>query len=139
VKLLVCGSRRSFSYRALVWSKLDEWYANKKAMSPKDKGFELEIIEGCCQYSADRYAEEWAKINNIKCNHYPANGKPLLRNIQMLKDCDSVIAFWDFWSYGTSFVISRATAMKKPITIIRIERGVEVIEKIDKGEFVGEL
>ena len=103
MKLLVCGSRGKFSnYREKVFNTLDE-YKSKCV---------IEIVEGCCPDSADRYAEEWAEKNNVKIHHFPSNsGNYLKRNIQMLEECDEIVAFWDGWSYGTAQTIAQAVMM----------------------------
>jgi hypothetical protein len=120
MKVLICGSRESSKipdiYAFLVGQELD-----KLKLSSDVRWKDFEIVEGCCLNSADEYAERWAEKNSVKVNHYPStSGNYLKRNIKMVEAADQVIAFWDFWSYGTSFVISRAVAKGIPVKIIRI-------------------
>ena len=113
-KVLVCGTRGKFKdYRELVHDYLG-------GMG------EIEIIEGCCPNSADQYAEEFAK-NQIyptaKITHFPGNpGNYLKRNVEMVKACDVVVAFYDGWSYGTAHTIARAVALGKEIQIVTLDK-----------------
>jgi hypothetical protein len=109
---LVCGSRGKFqNYRELVRAMLDRY-----------KITIFKIIEGCCPDSADQFAEEWAKENNITIKHFPANtGNYLKRNIEMVHACDIVLAFWDGFSYGTAHTIATAKLNRKEIFIIPLQ------------------
>lgn len=111
MKLMVCGTRKKVKlYQVMVFlnlSKAQELYED------------LEIIEGCCKDSADEYAEKWAEMNKVKLHHYPAtSGTYLKRNVEMVDDCDIVVAFWDGYSYGTAHSIAQAVLLKKPVEII---------------------
>lgn len=109
-KILICGTRKK-GYQGIVIAKL--------CSVKKERDFE--IIEGCCPNSADEYAEEYAKGENIKIYHYPAiSGKYLTRNIEMVTACDEVIAFWDGFSYGTAQTIATAIKQHKPVTIVEL-------------------
>jgi hypothetical protein len=112
-KLLVCGTRGTFlKYKEMVEEELD-----------KIKEDVSEIIEGCCPASADQYAEEWTVKNNFPIRHYPANsGNYLKRNVEMVKTCHVVIAFWDGFSYGTAHTIATAVALGKIVNIIPLAR-----------------
>lgn len=112
---LICGSRKK-NYKELVFKELD------KLLSDTILPGKIEIIEGCCPNSADVYAEEWAKKNDISIHHHPAvQGGYLKRNIEMVNKSDLVIAFWDGFSYGTSHTISHAVLNNKKIIIIPIK------------------
>ncbi|MCJ7768756.1 nucleoside 2-deoxyribosyltransferase [Candidatus Bathyarchaeota archaeon] len=109
-KILVCGSRSK---------KLDEEFIFKTLC--EEITMDDTVIEGCCEGSPDKIAEQVAMKKWAKLEHHPASaGMRLKRNIKMLEKCDRVVALWDFWSYGTSFLISRAVAMGKPVKIIKI-------------------
>ncbi len=62
----------------------------------------------------DRYAREYAIMNDIPLVEYLPDYKtygrkaPLLRNLQIVDNCDSLIAFWDGKSRGTKFTIDYA-------------------------------
>ena len=108
LKILICGTRKK-GYDKLVRAKLNSIEE------------EFEIIHGDCKDSADVYAQKWAWGNEVKEEPYPSTpGNYLKRNIEMVKVCDKVIAFWDKFSYGTCFVISRAFILGKPIEIVDI-------------------
>jgi hypothetical protein len=106
---LICGTRKK-GYKELVFTKLNE-------MSDKPQS----IIEGCCPDSADSYAEEWAKQNNIPIQHHPAtSGNYLRRNIEMIEKADLVICFWNGYSYGSCHTVAQAVLKNKPVIIISI-------------------
>ena len=106
---LICGTRKK-DYANLVRQVLGEIFSAKRVFH-EDEEWKPQILEGCCPHSADQYAEEWAKENNIDDQHYPPEeGNYLKRNLEMLDDCTEVIAFFDGYSYGTSFVIANAVA-----------------------------
>ena len=113
LKLLVCGTRKkSFDYN-LVCYHLNKNYEQLIG--------NIEIIEGCCPKSADIIAEEWAKQNKIKVNHFPSTiGNYLKRNIEMVNLADEVLCFWDKFSYGTCHTIAHAVKKGIPIKIIEV-------------------
>lgn len=43
---------------------------------------------------------------------------PLVRNIDIVNECDYVLAFWDGKSRGTKYTINRAEKRGKPVKII---------------------
>ena len=59
----------------------------------------------------DTIAENWAKANKLeylvfKPNYNPCGKKaPLVRDEDMVKACDIVIAFWDGKSHGTAYTL----------------------------------
>lgn len=113
MKLLVCGTRdKKMNYKKLVYSVLD------LIVKP-----EL-ILHGACQKSADEYAQEWAKKNNVKTKPFPGfKGTYLKRNIEMVKELqsgDSVLAFWDGWSYGTAHTVATAVLFGIEVRIVGI-------------------
>lgn len=109
MKILICGTRKK-GYDKIVRAKLNSIEG------------EFETIEGCCPNSADQYAEEWARENEFKLFHFPANkGNYLKRNIEMVEACDRVIAFWDGFSYGTAHTIATAVFMCKPVEVVMIK------------------
>ena len=117
MKLLICGTRKAHSYRGLVYTKLSQI---KSAINKTD---DLEIIEGCCPDSADKWAEEWAIAREIKIYHYPStSGNYLKRNIEMIEQADMVIAFWDDFSYGTAHTIAHAAKKGILINIVDISK-----------------
>ncbi len=117
-KILICGTRNS---KLPNRNRTDYGWLVRQILRNLKEREEFEIVEGCCLDSGDAYAEEWAKENNIKVNHFPSTtGNYLKRNIEMVKACDEVIAFWDGFSYGTSQTIATAVRLNKPVTIVDI-------------------
>jgi hypothetical protein len=111
-KIFVCGTRKK-GYEKIVFEALD----SAKEMF----GLDMLIIEGCCQDSADSYAEEWCRKNNIPLKHFPGTpGNYLNRNIEMAEECDECLAFWDGYSYGTAHSISQCTKLGKEVIIFDI-------------------
>jgi len=118
---LICGTQiKNKSYKRVVFKILDKQVWNERFIY-KDWKPES-IIEGCCQDSADSYAEEWAIKEGINIQHFPStSGNYLKRNIEMVRKLtrnDLVIAFWDGFSYGTAHTIANATARKIPVMVI---------------------
>ena len=74
----------------------------------------------------DTLARQFAEQNNIPIieflPEYPKYGRkaPLMRNIQIVENCDFVISFWDGTSPGTKFTIEYTKKLGKPFKIIRI-------------------
>lgn len=84
---------------------------------------EFIIIEGCCKGSADELAEHFAKENNVQIIHFPATEKNYIkRNVDMAKACDTLLAYWDGYSYGTSHSIAQAVMRNKNVRIIPVHK-----------------
>ena len=70
----------------------------------------------------DTLARQFAEQNNIPIieflpeYHKYGRKAPLMRNIQIVENCDSVIAFWDGKSPGTKFTIDYAKKLGKPVS-----------------------
>ena len=119
-KWLICGTRKK-GYKELVFNKLERIYWNNAGMQPQGVDYKPIIIEGCCPDSADQYAEEWSKEYGIEIMHYPSTpGNFLKRNIEMVNECDEVVAFWDGFSYGTAHTIAQAVLNNKPVKVVKI-------------------
>ena len=75
---------------------------------------------------ADTYAKEFAISHNLKLieflPEYDKYGKsaPLVRNRQIVDNCDAVLAFWDGKSRGTKYTLDYANKMGKPVKIVEI-------------------
>jgi len=83
------------------------------------------IISGGAR-GIDTQAEEYADTHNIpKLIFLPDYKKydkyaPLLRNIDIIKKADVVIAFWDGKSRGTKFVIQKARIERKKLIVYKV-------------------
>ena len=77
---------------------------------------------------ADTYAKDYAVRNNIPITEFLPEYKkygrkaPLMRNIQIVDNCDSLLAFWDGVSRGTKFTLDYAQKRGMPTTIIKLSQ-----------------
>jgi hypothetical protein len=114
VKVIIAGSRTCHD-GSLVWKALDE------------SKFEItELISGGAQ-GVDTLGENWARSKNIPVKtykpHYAIENPrvaPLLRNTDMARDGDALIAIWKDQSRGTAHMIECMEKAGKPMEIIRI-------------------
>lgn len=110
MKLAVIGSR-SFNDFWLICDELSK-YTNVET-----------IISGGA-IGADKLAEIYAKQNGISIKIYNPNWQEygisagIIRNELIIKNSDSVIAFWDGKSKGTKSSIEFANKYNKPIKIV---------------------
>lgn len=113
MKLAIIGSRDFNDYNLLV--KTLEPYKSKVTL----------VVSGAAR-GADILGEKWAKENNIQTLIFPADwdkhGKRagFIRNEDIIRNCDGVIAFWDGISKGTSHSLSLSERYNKPLKIIKI-------------------
>lgn len=83
------------------------------------------IVSGGAK-GADTYAKEYALKNDIPISEflpdYRKYGRkaPLLRNLQIVDNCDFLLAFWDGTSRGTKFTIDYAEKRGVPLKIVSI-------------------
>lgn len=83
------------------------------------------IVSGGAR-GADKLAELFAKENKIPIEIYKAEwenyGKSagMIRNKEIINNCDMVIAFWDGESKGTKNSLKYAKKMEKKIKIIKV-------------------
>lgn len=89
--------------------------------------FVPEVIISGGATGVDTYARQFALENHIQLieflPEYEKYGRkaPILRNIQIVENCDYLLAFWDGKSPGTKFTIDYAIKHgKKPHSIIKI-------------------
>lgn len=74
----------------------------------------------------DTYAREYARQNEIPIVEYLPDYKrygrraPILRNIQIVENCDFLIAFWNGTSPGTKFTVDYAVKRGVPYKVVRI-------------------
>ena len=107
-QVIIAGSR-DFNDYDLLSTKCDFLFSQKKP---------TKIISGCAN-GADKLRIRYAKDNGIEVLEFPADwdkhGKSAgyIRNTEMLKYADALIAFWDGKSKGTKHMIS--IAKKKDI------------------------
>lgn len=117
MRLAVVGSR-GFDKYDLVEFVLDEFKLS--SATP------LVIISGGAR-GADTLANLYAVRNELEMVVYAAewdkHGKSAgyIRNADIVKDCDELVAFWDGKSRGTLHSINIATKQGKTVTVIKYE------------------
>lgn len=117
MKVMVCGSRsiRDDYFIFDVLDKLNEEYEI------------TEVIHGGAG-GVDTYAGIWAKHNHIKETvyfpQYSEYGRraPLVRNTEMVNDCDNGIAIWDGISRGTKDSIEKLKKQDKLIKVVKYDK-----------------
>jgi len=91
----------------------------------KSKNPISEIVTGGAA-GVDTIAETFAKNNNIKSTiflpQYKTYGKKatFIRNNEILKNSDAVLAIWDGISKGTFYTINQAKKLGLKVMIVRI-------------------
>ena len=84
--------------------------------------YKLVFLSGCCK-GADALGERYAKENGFEIEFYPAQWKRYgksagpKRNLEMAKNADYVICFWDNKSKGTKSMIESAKKHNKPVKV----------------------
>lgn len=113
VKLAIVGSRNFFDYN-LLCQTIAVYYAEKPIS---------EIISGGA-VGADSLAARWAKEFEVALTEilpeWDRFGKRagFIRNEDIVKRADMILAFWDGESKGTQNSLSIAKRLKKPTFII---------------------
>jgi len=114
MKLAVVGSR-GFNDYDLLKSKLDAIHLRKPITC---------IVSGGAK-GADSLGEKWAKENNIETlifiPEWDKYGKKagFLRNEDIIKNSDAVVAIWDEVSKGTAHSISLAKKYNKSCLVVK--------------------
>lgn len=94
-------------------------------------GFEVtEVVSGTAR-GVDKLGEAWARARKIPITPFPANWNQLgkaagvLRNAEMAKYADALVAIWDGESPGTKHMIDEATrrGLRVHVTIPKKESG----------------
>lgn len=86
------------------------------------------IIQGACR-GVDLMAERYGKEHGFKVLEYRANwdeygrGAGVLRNIEMAKAADMLLAIWDMKSRGTRHMLRTMHDLKKPIILFNFLDG----------------
>jgi len=94
----------------------------------KNSGFILTSIVCGGAEGVDKIAENWAKENSIPCQVFLPDyseydrAAPIIRNIEMLKEGEALIAIWDGFSHGTKHMITRATKMGMPMKVWEVSK-----------------
>ena len=79
-------------------------------------------------FGADSLAEAWCLMFGVPCRvvqpDYAIHGRraPLVRNEEIAKSCDRMVAFWDDKSRGTAHAIKCARSLGKSVDVITSAR-----------------
>ena len=115
MKLIIAGSRR-----LTIAAPIKAFLTSTVAMFEEPV---TEVVSGGAR-GVDSIGEEWARENGIPVKRFPAewnkHGKRAgpLRNVEMAKYADALIAVWDGESPGTKHMI--AEAERRGLTTIQI-------------------
>ena len=115
-KVIVAGSR-TFGNFKLLCEKLDNILANKTNVT---------IISGMAN-GADMLGVKYAEMRKLKILKMPADWNThglkagYLRNMEMAKASNALVAFWDGKSKGTNHMIAIAKELNLPTRIIRYD------------------
>ena len=118
MKIIIAGGR-DFSNYQLLREKCNWYFSRKKPTA---------ILCGKAK-GADSLGEQYAKETHIPIRYFPADWKTygkragMVRNRQMLKEADGLIAFWDGNSHGTKNMIQIAREQGIPVRVVYYKRG----------------
>jgi hypothetical protein len=108
MKLIIAGSRDFDDY---------EFLSYHAALITSDDCSIPEIVSGTAR-GADQLGERWAAEHDCHIKRFPADwtkygkGAGYIRNTEMAQYADTLLAFWDGQSRGTSHMID--CALKSP-------------------------
>ena len=125
MKVIVAGSRSIKNYDLV-----------EKAI--KDSGFYItEILSGCAG-GVDEIGEQYAARHGIPVIHFEPNwgtygkGAGMIRNEEMAKVADALIAVWNGKSVGTKNMIERAKKKGIQVKVVVVETPAGRIRKNEK-------
>lgn len=114
MNVIIAGSRNVTEYSIVAFAIENSKFEIDNVISGKAKG-------------VDELGEKWAKSRNIPIIEYPADWKKygksagVIRNEQMAKAADALIAIWDGKSSGTFNMIQNAKKYDLKMYIYLVE------------------
>ncbi len=108
-KVIIAGSR-GFTDKKFLFNRAGWWYGSLPSTP------EIIVVSGGAA-GADKLGEQWAKFMDFPVHHYPVLAADwekhgakagMLRNVEMAKVGDVLLAFWDGVSKGTKQMINTA-------------------------------
>jgi hypothetical protein len=114
MKIIIAGSRNITSYELVEKSIIESGF------------IVTEIVSGAAR-GVDQLGEQYGMIYNIPVMKFPADwnkhGKSAgpIRNIEMGKYADALIAIWDGQSKGTKHMIDYMKSQNKPTHIFIVK------------------
>ena len=116
MKLIVAGTRDSTDYKT-VKKYLSELHSETPI---------TEVVSGG-EKGPDRYGELWARAWGIPVTQFlpnydrnPIKAAPVIRNSEMAKYADFLIAFWNGKSRSTKDMINKMKQKRKKVLIIPV-------------------
>ncbi len=116
-RVIVAGGRDFADYKLL--SEMMDEYLSKVTD-------DIFIVCGQAR-GADTLGEQYAKEHGYQVNYFPANwnrfGKSAgyIRNTEMAKNADALVAFWDGASLGTKHMIATAEQLGLDVRVVRYQ------------------
>ena len=114
-RVVIAGSRNFDNYEIMA-AELDKYLKGKE---------DITIISGTAK-GADQMGERYAFEHGLKVERFPAEwgiyhkGAGPIRNKEMVRNANAVIAFWDGESSGTKNIIECAKAENIPCIVISV-------------------
>lgn len=116
-RVIIAGGREFSDYQ-LLSSRMDSLLANKVNEGP------VAIVCGKAR-GADTLGERYAKERGYQVLYFPADWDRLgkragyVRNEEMAKNADALVAFWDGQSKGTKHMIETAREYRLAVRVVR--------------------
>ena len=117
MKLVIAGSRN-------VKDIADAVGTINGFMENLSEDFKISEIVSGGAVGVDTIAENWAKKNGIPFKMFPADWDKLgksaghIRNNEMAKYGDMLLAIWDGKSKGTTGMVNRMMKLEKPVCVL---------------------
>lgn len=114
-RVIIAGGR-DFADYALLSETMDDYLSKVTD--------DIFIVCGQAR-GADTLGERYAKEHGYQVNYFPANwerfGKSAgyIRNTEMAKNADALVAFWDGHSLGTKHMIATAEQLGLDVRVVR--------------------
>lgn len=125
-QVMISGSR-SITNKKLVYGYLGVLFGlftDFEVLVGDAKGVDALVLEYCREHSIP------CRIYKARWNFYGRRAG-LIRNDQMLNECDYVICIWDGQSTGTKYVMDRAEKLGKPFTFILVDEDEQEMQSDD--------
>ena len=114
MRVIIAGSRNITDLKVVAQA----WEASKFNIT--------EVVTGCAR-GVDTLAILVAKAHEVPVKRFPADwlkhgrAAGIMRNIEMAKYAEALIAVWDGKSFGTKHMLKVAADMNLPLFIHRVE------------------
>lgn len=116
-KLIIAGSRNVVVSTSQISDAVDR-------MLEMHDLIPVEVVSGCAR-GVDRCGEEYATEVGLRIKRFPAqwstHGRSAgpMRNLEMARYGDALLAFWDGSSHGTRDMIDAMRGRGKPVLVVK--------------------